>query len=550
MWKIKEVKKRAKKLTKKNIWIFILVTIFMSILAGEYVFNADGFSNIENLNQSIKNNVKIDELKDKATTIDKKDIIIEFSKRATSRALTGNATTLIEKYNEKHNIYKGVFFTIFNITSKNEAHIKNLLNSIFKLDDENTKLLYAIIILIVVYAIKIFLINPFLVGENRLYLESINYKRVKFGRLLYPFNRKRYINSMVTVLIMKIYKFLWNLTIVGGIIKNYSYKMCLYIIAENPNIKAKDAIKMSREMMNGNKLKAFKMDLSFIGWWILEYATFGIAGLYVSPYYKSSYTILYETLRKEYIENKKYNYELLNDKYLYDIELAKKDFKDEMKNGVLEKYPQERNKKLIIDYNKKYDILSIILFFFVFSIGGWIWEVLLFLVRDGKFINRGMMYGPWLPIYGFGCTFVIMLTYFKSFRKILKNPTLTFLIITLLCTALEYFTSWYTEKTLGVRYWDYTGVFMNINGRVCLEGAIFFGLGGSACIYFVAPFLEERIQKINKRKLIVVCVILCVTFFADHLYSTFHPHYGDGITENSNEPIVTEKKNVTILKKE
>ena len=221
-----------------------------------------------------------------------------------------------------------------------------------------------------------------------------------------------------------------------------------------------------------------------------------------------------------------------------------------MKNGVLEKYPQERNKKLIIDYNKKYDILSIILFFFVFSIGGWIWEVLLFLVRDGKFINRGMMYGPWLPIYGFGCTFVIMLTYFKSFRKILKNPTLTFLIITLLCTALEYFTSWYTEKTLGVRYWDYTGVFMNINGRVCLEGAIFFGLGGSACIYFVAPFLEERIQKINKRKLIVVCVILCVTFFADHLYSKFQPHYGDGITENSNEPIVTEKKNVTILKKE
>ena len=105
----------------------------------------------------------------------------------------------------------------------------------------------------------------------------------------------------------EIYKMLWNLTIVGGIIKNYSYKLVQYIIAENPNIKPKDAIKMSREMMNGNKMQAFKLDMSFIGWNILQYATLGFVGLYVTPYYASTIAELYEVLRKDYIENKKYN---------------------------------------------------------------------------------------------------------------------------------------------------------------------------------------------------------------------------------------------------
>ena len=117
---------------------------------------------------------------------------------------------------------------------------------------------------------------------------------------------------------MEIYQLLWNLTIVGGIIKKYSYKMIMYIIAENPQISSKDAIRISREMMDGNKLRAFLLDLSFIGWNILQYITFGLAGIYVSPYYTATEVELYAFLRKEYIENKKYGYELLNDTKLYE----------------------------------------------------------------------------------------------------------------------------------------------------------------------------------------------------------------------------------------
>ena len=75
--------------------------------------------------------------------------------------------------------------------------------------------------------------------------------------------------------------------------------MVEFIVAENPNIKARDAIKMSRTMMDGHKWQTFKLDLSFAGWFILQYITLGIAGVFVTPYYVSTYAVLYENLRKE-----------------------------------------------------------------------------------------------------------------------------------------------------------------------------------------------------------------------------------------------------------
>ena len=304
--------------------------------------------------------------------------------------------------------------------------------------------------------------------------------------------------------------------------------MVIYIVAENPTIKPKDAIRISREMMNGNKWHAFLLDLSFMGWNILQYVTFGLAGIYVSPYYTATCTELYVTLRKEYIENKKYSYELLNDEALY------------MENPETASYqdPLVSEKRSIkIDYNKNYELTSIILFFFIFSFVGWLWEVTLYLFRDGVLVNRGTLYGPWLPIYGAGCTLIVLLTKLKKFRKMLKNPMLTFFVIMLLCSTIEYVTSWYIELTTGVRYWDYTGVFLNINGRICLECSIFFGLGGALCVYIVAPFLERNLQMISNKIKISICVVLLLIFGADNVYSHFHPHVGEGISSNVDDPV-------------
>lgn len=519
MWKIKEIKQKAKRTLKRNIWTLIILGLFMTSIVGEYLVNRDGYSNIKIIYEYIQNKGK--------QHLEPQEILInEYVDKAISQLFTGNMTKSINYYNEKHNVTKGVIFSIFNIYTKGQAQVQNIFNSIANY--KNKEAMASIILIIASIGgmiIRVFISYPIKVGEKRIYLESINYPKTRIKRLTYAFKRERYLPIIKTMFLNEIYKMLWNLTIVGGIIKNYSYKMVQYIIAENPNIKPKDAIKMSREMMNGNKVQAFKLDMSFIGWNILQYATLGFVGLYVTPYYASTIAELYEVLRKDYIENKKYNYELLNDEKLFE-------------ENELEKYPDkyESAKKIIkIDYNKKYEPTSIILFFFIFSFVGWLWEVGLYLFRDGILVNRGTMYGPWLPIYGVGCTLIVLLTKFKSFRKMLKNPVLTFSVVMILCTLIEYLTSWYIEKVSGIMYWDYTGVFMNINGRVCLECSMFFGIGGCLCVYFVAPFLERRLQGFTAKFKVTICALLAILFYSDSVYSQFHPHTGEGITSQAPE---------------
>ena len=118
----------------------------------------------------------------------------------------------------------------------------------------------------------------------------------------------------------------------------------------------------------------------------------------------------------------------------------------------------------------------------------------------------------------------------------LKNPFLTFGVVMFLCSAIEYATSWYIEVTTGIRYWDYTGVFLNINGRICLECSLFFGLGGVLCVYIVALFLERNLQRLTNKLKISMCIALLLIFGADNVYSHFHPHVGEGISSSVENP--------------
>ena len=97
-----------------------------------------------------------------------------------------------------------------------------------------------------------------------------------------------------------LYNALWYLTIVGGVIKTYEYRMIPYILADNPNINRKEAFELSKKMMKGNKWKMFILDISFFGWYILSVLTFGLLSvLYVNPYNASTIAQLYETLKNE-----------------------------------------------------------------------------------------------------------------------------------------------------------------------------------------------------------------------------------------------------------
>lgn len=203
----------------------------------------------------------------------------------------------------------------------------------------------------------------------------------------------------------------------------------------------------------------------------------------------------------------------------------------------LEHYPEleiykahadKTNHKKIIhrDYHRSYDLITYILLFFIFSCIGWLWEVFIYIVEDGILVNRGTLMGPWIPIYGSGGVLGLMLL-----KKISDKKVLTFLCVIAICSVVEYATSWQIERYKHVRYWDYSGYFANINGRVCLEGMLLFGLAGCAGIYILAPLFDDLLNKIPYKVRLAACVVLVLLFVTDIVYSRNHPHRGKGLTE-------------------
>ena len=99
-----------------------------------------------------------------------------------------------------------------------------------------------------------------------------------------------------------------------------------------------------------------------------------------------------------------------------------------------------------------------------------------------------------------------------------------------MCSLLEYFTSIYLEKMYGLRWWDYSDYFWNIDGRICFLASVFFGLVGSFGLYIVAPKVNNQIKKIPSKVQTFICAVLLIAFLIDFGYCLEHPNSGDGIT--------------------
>ena len=191
-----------------------------------------------------------------------------------------------------------------------------------------------------------------------------------------------------------------------------------------------------------------------------------------------------------------------------------------------------------VHYLRHYSIWSIVALFFIFAFIGWSWEVALHLVKDGVFINRGVNHGPWLPIYGCGGALILLVLY-----RLRKKPALHIVSTIALCGIVEYFTSWYLELTKNTKWWDYSGYFLNINGRICAEGLIVFAIGGTAVVYALGPIIDNHLRKVNQKTLKTICSILLVIFLVDIIYSSKHPNVGKGITDYDNNTAVVEIDN-------
>lgn len=155
------------------------------------------------------------------------------------------------------------------------------------------------------------------------------------------------------------------------------------------------------------------------------------------------------------------------------------------------------------------------LLFFTYAVIGWCLEVSCKLIGDHKFVNRGFLIGPYCPIYGYG---VLLMTLLLT--KYMNDPFIIFILNIVICSILEYATSYFLEKIYHTRWWDYTKYRFNINGRICLETMIPFGLGGLIVMYVVNPFFFKLYYSIPLKLLFIISGILFTIMLIDNIVSS------------------------------
>lgn len=435
----------------------------------------------------------------------------------------------------------------------------------------------------------LFVVQCLAVVNRRFFVEGKQYEKVPFERYLFFIRERKWWNVVKTLFLKNVMWFLWALTIVGGFIKHYSYLLVPYILAENPTVSGTQAITLSRKMMDGRKKEAFMISLSLLGWYVLDVLTLGISNIFWTNSYRIAiFSEFYISVRAGYLTQHPSETAIFNNRYLYEYApqpLLDKAYASEIKDlkqmdpienvytgfkGFLERnfglvfrlskkekayeqynfsrwdlesakeqierreYPvrlspipeiQKRHRLRYLYPARNYSVTSVLLLFFFMSFVGWCWEVSLHLINNGQFVDRGVLHLPWLPIYGFGCVFILLLL-----RRWRQEPIKEFLYAVILCGFVEYFTSVYLQAVYHTEWWSYKGYFLNLNGRICAEGLLVFGLGGMAFVYIIAPLLDNWFRKIGLEKLSKLAIVLLVVFVADVIYSHFYPNEGQGVT--------------------
>lgn len=583
----KSMKMRAKQTLKRHYWLIAIICLFAAFLGSEYTsslaitsYQTDNVPTDTSHIRSVMGSI---------ATGDENNARSEVAQREQAIRDTDTNAMLARS--------RGVFAAILNSFSSGSLvltvtdAIRSMLNSY----DAAVALMILGSLAIYIF-IWLFLQETYLIISRRMVLEARIYDKVPLRRFLYPLQTGTWIRMAWTMFVQTIYLLLWTCTIIGLPIKMLSYFLVPYIMAENPTIRANEAITLSRRMMNGHKWECFVAQLSFLGWHVLSTLTFGLIGIFYLNGYKASFFAEYyaqlRTLAKtQGIEGS----EKLCDDALFskpDPNLVRHVYADALdairqvendvpvsrpsglagflsewfgitwrRNAAVDAWQRQearvasiREERDIIAMRtypgrlapapmrfrasttsgpgatRSYTVLNMTLIFFVFCFVGWVWEVIIAFINEGMFVNRGTLHGPWLPIYGTGGLIILILL-----KKLRTKPAFEFLAAMVLCGALEYFSSWYLEITHdGQRWWDYTGYFLNLNGRICAEGLLAFGLGGLAIVYLLAPVLDDLLTKIQApRILTVVALLLVILFCCDQAYSAVHPNTGAGVTDYS-----------------
>ena len=135
-------------------------------------------------------------------------------------------------------------------------------------------------------------------------------------------------------------------------------------------------------------------------------------------------------------------------------------------------------------------------------------------IEKRKFVNRGFLIGPYCPIYGFGGLAITILL-----KNYTKDPIVLFLMAVIICGILEYFTSYIMEKIFKARWWDYSAKKYNINGRICLETVVPFGILGCLVMYVLNPITFKYLNMLSNSMLNIISAICFTIFITDNIVS-------------------------------
>ena len=153
---------------------------------------------------------------------------------------------------------------------------------------------------------------------------------------------------------------------------------------------------------------------------------------------------------------------------------------------------------------------TVIWYFFFYAVIGYLVEVTYCSVPQRKLVNRGFLYGPWLPIYGIGALLIIIGTH-----HVVTKPILVFFVTVFLTSAVEYIGGWGLERFFGLRLWDYSTYRFNFRGRICLRNSTLFGLLGLALVYGIHPAVQKVVAAMGERTADIGAHVIVLVFAID-----------------------------------
>lgn len=294
MWKRRQLKRNAKSALRRNYWRCVLAAVILASITGSFsgvigggVGAASGsFFSYNYIPES--QTEEVGELPETADITDVTDVTEQFSELAESTA-AGEETAS----------WDDVMDLIGQM-----PEVQEISEQLSQLDNDDLTVVLAIIggfvgaILLCAFLVQLLIINPMYAGCKYFFARNSREKTM-VGEVAGGFDRG-YGRVVKGMFLKDLFLVFWTLLfIIPGIIKSFSYRMVPYILVDQPELTATQAITRSRQMMKGNKWRAFVLDLSFILWYLLSGLTLGLLGLFfVHPYYEATNAELYQALKK------------------------------------------------------------------------------------------------------------------------------------------------------------------------------------------------------------------------------------------------------------